>query len=119
MYQLRRGGPRGETPWRDRPTDRQKVISERYAQYIKEETRKVVDPETIRAVRYTVLRHSERAIFDTDDELEILTAHAKYSRKRERLLKLLQDNEDHLAESLDSLESDEDDDDDPFEHQDA
>ncbi|VEG57085.1 Uncharacterised protein [Mycolicibacterium aurum] len=93
---------RGETPWRDNPTDRQRVICERYAQVIKQETSKVVDPEIIRAVRYVLLRQSGHAIFDSPDELAILTAHAKCNRKRDRLLKLLQDIEDELKRATDN-----------------
>lgn len=100
-----------EIPFRNRPTDRQKVISERYAEIIKEETGIVVDPETVRAVRYSVLRHSERAIFKNDAELYRLTAYARRDRKRARAMNLLHDAERELSSLIGNLE---DDSDDPF-----
>ena len=85
-----------QIPWRDRPTDRQRAITERYAQVIRKETGKIVDPETIRAVRYTILRHSGHAIFDSLRELEVMTARAKLNRKREYASKLLAEAEEEL-----------------------
>ncbi|MGE0216562.1 Rho termination factor N-terminal domain-containing protein [Mycolicibacterium sp.] len=97
---------RGEVPFRNNPTDRQKVISERYAKYIEEETGKTVDPEIIRAVRYTVLRHSERAIFDSPRELEVLTERTAVKRKRRNALALLKEAETCLERWLnDDLKS--------------
>lgn len=81
---------RGMQPWRDRPTDRQKVISELWAEKIKEETGVVVDPEIVRAVRWTNNRHRFRELF-ADGELEQLTAKAKLDRKLAYAASLVED----------------------------
>lgn len=101
-----------QIPWRDKPTDRQKVICERLAEKVKEETGQIVDPEAIRAVRYTTNAWPGLSCFEDRDELEILTIHAKLNRKRERLLSKLAELEgqlyDHMAE-FDDTEDEEDD----------
>jgi hypothetical protein len=101
VLKMRCRGRRGEQPWRNRPTDRQKVISERLAENVKEETGLVVDAEIARAVRWTVLRWSERRMFDSEQELEVLTAHAKYERRRAYALNLLNEAEQELSRFMD------------------
>lgn len=83
-------------PWCDTPTDRQMAISERLAEKVKEETGLVVDPQIVRAVRWTVMRHSERSIFENQAELDHLTIFAKLQRRRQRYLGMLQNVEAEL-----------------------
>ena len=52
----KRGGPRGERAWRDKPTARERVLNGSLAEFIKESTGRDVSPETVRAVRFCLLK---------------------------------------------------------------
>lgn len=108
----KRGGPRGERPWRDKPTARERVMNQSLAEAIKEVTGRDVSPETIRAVRFTITKWS------TSDEVKKLRenmdkklAKAKLQDKREKALEQLREAESELSK-YDDPEGDEDEDED-------
>jgi hypothetical protein len=114
----KRGGQRGERPWRDKPTARERVMNQDLANYIKKTTTKEISPETIRAVRHCLTKWS------TSDETKTLRENmdrklekAKLQDKREKALAMLKETESELSKFDDSDEDDDDDteDDDDFE----
>ncbi len=129
----RRGGPRGERPWRDKPTARERVMNNSLGDYIKSETGKDVSPETIRAVRFCLPKwstaDSTKALRENmDKKLE----KAKLQDRREKALAMLKETESELSkfdsegdldddddedsddESYEDSDSDDEEDDDPF-----
>jgi hypothetical protein len=114
----KRGGPRGERPWRPKPTARERVMNQDLSNYIKKTTEKEISPETIRAVRHCLTKWSTaeetKALRENmDKKLE----KAKLQDKREKALAMLKETESELAkfdgsdEDDDDAEDDDDDDD--------
>lgn len=128
----RRGGARGPRTYKDKPTDRERVLTESLSRKVKELTGRDVSPETCRAVRWTFSRWYEdpetKQLFENmDAELKRAKAKAKYEAAQAALkeaqaelgdleLELGESNDDEddgLSESEgDADEDDEDDDDD-------
>ena len=54
-----RGGARGPRTYKDKPTDRERVLTESLSKKVKELTGRDVSPETCRAVRWTFSRWYE------------------------------------------------------------
>lgn len=113
----KRGGPRGERQWRDKPTPRERVLNQDLANYIKETTQVDISPETIRAVRHCLPK------WNTSDETKALRenmdkklAKAKLQDKREKALAQLREAESELSKFDTSDDSDDDDDDDTDEN---
>lgn len=114
----KRGGQRGERTWRDKPTARERVMTQSLADFVKDETGKDVSPETVRALRFCLPKwagaDSTKKLRDNmDKKLE----KAKLQDKREKALAMLKEAESELGKydsdaDLDDDESDEDEDDD-------
>jgi hypothetical protein len=109
----KRGGPRGERQWRDRPTARERVLNQDLANYIKETTGKDVSPETIRSVRFCLPK------WNTSEETKALRenmdkklAKAKLQDKREKALALLREAESELSKYDSDGDTDDDEDED-------
>jgi hypothetical protein len=110
----RRGGQRGERPWRDKPTARERVLNGSLAEYIKDTTGKEVSSETIRAVRHCLPKWSgsettKKLRENMDKKLE----KAKLQDRRQRALEMLKEAENELkkfdgAGDLDDEDEDED-----------
>ena len=108
-----RGGPRGERPWRDRPTARERVMTQSLADYIKSETGKDVSSETVRAVRFCLPKWSNadstKALRENmDKKLE----KAKLQDRRQRALEMLKEAESELSKFDDTGDLDDEDEDD-------
>ena len=93
----KRGGPRGERAWRDKPTARERVLNGSLAEYIKETTGKEVSSETIRAVRHCLPKWSgsdttKKLRENMDKKLE----KAKLQDRRQRALEMLKEAENEL-----------------------
>lgn len=108
----KRGGPRGERQWRDKPTPRERVLNQSLSEHIKENTGRDVSPETIRAVRHCLSK------WNTSDETKKLRenmdkklAKAKLQDKREKALEMLREAEGELSKFDGSADLDDDDDD--------
>ncbi|AYN58025.1 methyltransferase [Mycobacterium phage Fowlmouth] len=127
----KRGGQRGERPWRDKPTARERVMNQNLAEFIKEATDKDVSPETIRAVRYCLNKWSNSdATKALRENMDKKLEKAKLQDKREKALAMLKeadselskydsdgdldddDGDDEDEETFDDTDSDSDDDDD-------
>ena len=110
----KRGGPRGERAWRDKPTARERVLNGSLAEFIKESTGRDVSPETVRAVRFCLLKwtnsdETKKLREDMDSKL----AKAKLQDKREKALAMLKEAESELSKLGDEDEdADEDEDED-------
>ena len=111
----KRGGPRGERQWRDKPTPRERVLNQDLSNYVKETTGKDISPETIRAIRHCLPK------WNTSDDTKALRenmdkklAKAKLQDKREKALAQLREAESELSkyDSDGDLDDDDDDDDD-------
>ncbi|AVD99691.1 methyltransferase [Mycobacterium phage Cuke] len=121
----KRGGQRGERPWRDKPTARERVMNQNLAEYVKEVTGKDVSPETIRAVRFGLPKWSNadstKALRENmDKKLE----KAKLQDKREKALAMLKEAESELSKydsagDLEDEDEDEDDEDESFDESDS
>ena len=109
----RRGGPRGERPWRDKPTARERVMTQSLADYIKKETNKDVSSETVRAVRFCLPKWSNadstKALRENMDKK---LQKAKLQDRRERAMEMLKEAEDELKRLDGSGDLDDDDEDD-------
>jgi hypothetical protein len=110
----KRGGPRGERPWREKPTARERVMTQSLAEAVKQETGKDVSPETVRAIRFVLPKWSNadstKALRENmDKKLE----KAKLQDKREKALAMLKEAEGELSKfsSDGDLDDDEDEDD--------
>lgn len=78
-----RGGARGPRTYKDKPTDRERVLTTSLSEKVKELTGRDVSPETCRAVRWTFSRWYEdpktKELFENmDAELKRAKAQAKY-----------------------------------------
>jgi len=114
------GGPRGPRQWKDKPTLRERVMTQSLATYIKDETGKDVSAETVRAVRFCLPKWS------TSDETSKLRQNmdrklekAKFQDKREKALAMLREAESELEKYADATDLDESDLDDDEEDDDA
>lgn len=117
----KRGGPRGPRTWKDKPTPRERVMTQSLAAYIKSETGVSVSSETVRAVRFCLPK------WNTSDETGKLRQNmdrklerAKLQDKREKALAMLREAESELekyagASELDESDSEEDEDEDETE----
>lgn len=116
----KRGGQRGDRPWRDKPTPRERVLNQSLADYIKEATDKDVSPETVRAVRFSLLKWSnldstKQLRENMDKKLE----KAKLQDKREKALAMLKEAESELGKFDSDADTDDDDEDDEDESEEA
>lgn len=111
----KRGGQRGERPWRDRPTARERVMTGSLAEYVKSETGKDVSPETVRAVRFCLPKWSNAEATKTlRENMDAKLEKAKLQDKRQKALDMLKEAESELkkydsAGDLDDEDEDEDD----------
>lgn len=111
----RRGGPRGERPWRDRPTPRERVLNGSLADYIRNVTGKEVSSETVRAVRFCLPKWSnEESTKALRENMDKKLEKAKLQDRRQRALEMLRETENELkkfdgAGDLDDEDDDEDD----------
>jgi hypothetical protein len=112
----KRGGQRGERPWRDKPTVRERVMTQSLADYVKGETGKDVSPETVRAVRWCLPKWSNADTTKTlRENMETKLEKAKLQDKRQKALEMLREAESELKKfdgSADLDDEDETDDDD-------
>lgn len=104
-----RGGARGPRTYKDKPTDRERVLTESLSKKVKELTGRDVSPETCRAVRWTFSRwyddpETKQLFENMDAELKRAKAKAKYEAAQAAL-------KEAQAE-LGDLEGEEDDEDD-------
>lgn len=113
----KRGGQRGERPWRDRPTARERVMTGSLAEYVKSETGKDVSPETVRAVRFCLPKWSnDPATKQLRENMDAKLEKAKLQDKRQKALDMLKEAESELkkydsAGDLDDEDEDEEDED--------
>lgn len=113
----KRGGPRGERPWRERPTARERVMTQSLADYVKEETGKDVSPETVRAIRFCLPKWSNaESTKKLRDNMDRKLEKAKLQDKREKALAMLREAESELGKfdgdaDLDDEDEDEDEED--------
>lgn len=112
----KRGGQRGERPFRDKPTPRERVLTQNLADYVKTETGRDVSSETVRAIRYCLpkwnIASETKALRENmDRKLE----KAKLQDKREKALAMLKEAESELGKF--SSEADLDDEDDADENE--
>lgn len=113
----RRGGQRGERPWRDKPTARERVLNGNLAEYIKQTTGKEVSSETIRAVRHCLPKWSgSDATKALRENMDKKLEKAKLQDRRQRALEMLREAENELkkfdgAGDLDDEDEDEDEED--------
>lgn len=93
----KRGGQRGERPFRDKPTARERVLNGSLAEYIKGETGKEVSTETIRAVRYCLPKWSNSDVTKTlRENMDKKLEKAKLQDRRQRALEMLREAENEL-----------------------
>lgn len=109
----KRGGQRGERPWRDKPTPRERVLTQNLADYVKSETGRDVSSETVRAIRYCLPK------WNTAPETKALRENmdrklekAKLQDKREKALAMLREAESELGKFSGDADLDDDDDND-------
>lgn len=107
-----RGGQRGERPWRDKPTPRERVLTQNLADYVKSETGRDVSSETVRALRYclpkwNVAPETKALRENMDRKLE----KAKLQDKREKALAMLREAESELGKFSGDADLDDDDED--------
>lgn len=120
----KRGGQRGERPWRPKPTARERVMTQSLAAYIKDQTDKDVSPETVRAVRHCLPKWSnDPKTKELRDNMDKKLEKAKLQDRREKALAMLKEAESELSKfdsdgDLDD-EDDEDEDDDSDSDSDA
>ena len=110
----KRGGQRGERPWRDRPTARERVMTGSLAEYVKSETGKDVSPETVRAVRFCLPKWSnDEKTKQLRENMDAKLAKAKIQDKRQKALDMLKEAESELSkfDSSGDLDDDEDEED--------
>jgi hypothetical protein len=120
----RRGGQRGERPFRDKPTPRERVLTQNLADYVKAETGRDVSSETVRAIRFclpkwNVAEETKALRNNMDRKLE----KAKLQDKREKALAMLKEAESELGKfggeaDLDDEDEDSDDTEDSAEYED-
>lgn len=109
----KRGGQRGERPWRDRPTARERVLNGSLADYIRNVTGKDVSSETIRAVRFCLPKWSnDEATKALRENMDKKLEKAKLQDRRQRALEMLRETENELKKYDDSGDLDDEDDDD-------
>ncbi|QGJ90105.1 methyltransferase [Mycobacterium phage Indlulamithi] len=114
----KRGGQRGERPWRPKPTARERVMTQSLADYVREETGKEVSPETVRAIRFCLPKWSNAdSTKKLRDNMDKKLEKAKLQDKREKALAMLREAESELGKfdgdaDLDDDDEDEDDDED-------
>jgi hypothetical protein len=107
----KRGGQRGERPWRDKPTPRERVLTQNLADFVKSETGRDVSSETVRAIRYCLPKwntaESTKALRENmDRKLE----KAKLQDKREKALAMLKEAESELGKFSGEADLDDEDD---------
>lgn len=113
----KRGGQRGERPWRDRPTARERVMTGSLAEYVKSETGKDVSPETVRAVRFCLPKWSnDPKTKSLRENMDAKLEKAKLQDKRQKALDMLKEAESELSKfdsagDLDDEDETDDDDD--------
>lgn len=107
----KRGGQRGERPWRDKPTPRERVLTQNLADFVKSETGRDVSSETVRAIRYCLPK------WNTAPETKALRENmdrklekAKLQDKREKALAMLKEAESELGKFSGEADLDDDDD---------
>lgn len=109
----RRGGQRGERPWRERPTARERVLNGSLADYIREVTGKEVSSETIRAVRFCLPKWSnDDATKALRENMDKKLEKAKLQDRRQKALDMLRETENELRKYDGQGDLDEDDDED-------
>jgi hypothetical protein len=109
----KRGGPRGDRPWRDKPTPRERVLNQSLADFIKEVTGKDVSPETIRAVRFGLPKWSKLDSTTTlRENMDKKLEKAKLQDRREKALAQLKELDSELSKFSGEGDTDDDDDDD-------
>lgn len=109
----KRGGQRGERPWRPKPTARERVMTQSLADYVREETGKEVSPETVRAVRFCLPKWSKaESTTKLRDNMDRKLEKAKLQDKREKALAMLKEAESELGKFDGDADLDDDDDDD-------
>lgn len=83
------GGAKGPRVWKDKPTDRERVICGSLAETIKELTGRDVSPETVRAVRWSTSRWYDSVGKDLmqnmDGQLKRAKAQAKFEAAQQAL----------------------------------
>lgn len=109
----KRGGQRGERPWRDKPTPRERVLTQNLADFVKSETGRDVSSETVRAIRYCLPK------WNTAPETKALRENmdrklekAKLQDKREKALAMLKEAESELGKFSGEADLDDEDDND-------
>lgn len=107
----KRGGQRGERPWREKPTPRERVLTQNLADYVKSETGRDVSSETVRAIRFCLPK------WNTAPETKALRENmdrklekAKLQDKREKALAMLKEAESELGKFTGEADLDDDDD---------
>lgn len=109
----KRGGQRGERKWRDKPTARERVMTQSLASYIKDETGKDVSPETVRAVRTCLPKWSKLdSTTELRNNMDKKLEKAKLQDRREKALAMLKEAESELSKFDDSGDLDDDDEED-------
>jgi hypothetical protein len=109
----KRGGQRGERPFRDKPTARERVMNGSLAEYIKSETGKEVSTETIRAVRYCLPKWSNADSTKTlRENMDKKLEKAKLQDRREKALAMLREADSELSKFTDEGDLDDDDEED-------
>lgn len=117
----KRGGQRGERPWRPKPTARERVMTQSLAAYIKDQTDKDVSPETVRAVRHCLPKWSnDPKTKELRDNMDKKLEKAKLQDRREKALAMLKEAESELSKfdsdgDLDDEDEDDEDEDDETE----
>lgn len=107
-----RGGPRGPRAWRDKPTPRERVMTQSLAEYIKGETGRDVSPETIRAVRFCLPKwNTSEETTKLRENMDRKLERAKLQEKREKALAMLREAESELGKFTGASTLDEEDDD--------
>lgn len=115
----KRGGQRGERPFRDKPTARERVLNGSLAEYIKGETGKEVSTETIRAVRYCLPKWSNSDVTKTlRENMDKKLEKAKLQDRRQRALEMLKEAENELKKYDGAGDLDDEDEDDEDESED-
>lgn len=111
----KRGGQRGERGWRNKPTARERVMTQSLADYIKEQTGKDVSSETVRAVRFCLPKWSNAdSTKSLRENMDKKLEKAKLQDRRQRALDMLKEAESELSKfdgdgDLDDEDEDEDD----------
>lgn len=114
----RRGGPRGERPWRPKPTARERVMTQSLADHVRDETGKEVSPETIRAIRFCLPKWSNsESTKKLRENMDRKLEKAKLQDKREKALAMLKEADSELSK-FDGEGDLDDDDDTDFEDED-